>query len=77
MRALLQSYMNGYGQFAVDNFGIFEELVVQIFFILNTLFIIIVMLNLLISIVGATFGRVLDNKDRMMYQDMVDLIVEN
>jgi len=37
----------------------------------------IVMLNLLISIVGDTFGRVNDNRDRMVYQDMVDVIVEN
>ena len=42
-----------------------------------SLFVIIVMLNLLISIVGDTFGRVVENRDRIIYQDMVDVIVEN
>lgn len=42
-----------------------------------TLILIVVLLNLLISIVGSTFGRVYENKAVMMYKDMVDLIVEN
>ncbi len=66
-----------FGQFNFDDFNIFWSLIPYTFFIMQTLIIIIVLLNLLISIVGDTFGRVNDAKPNMMYKDMVDLIVEN
>ena len=75
--SLLDSYKMVYGQFNFDIFDLYLMIIPYTFFIMQTLIIIIVLLNLLISIVGDTFGRVNDSKGNMMYQDMVDLIVEN
>mmetsp|Transcript_20660 Transcript_20660/g.19667 ORF Transcript_20660/g.19667 Transcript_20660/m.19667 type:complete len:226 (+) Transcript_20660:874-1551(+) len=75
--ALLYSYLLSIGEFGTDNFPIFGETAAWFFFILSSLFVLIVMLNLLISIVSETFARVNGDKERIMYQDMVDLIVEN
>ena len=48
-----------------------------LFLILCTLFMVVVLLNLLIAIVGETFGRVQESRENKMYQDLVQLIVEN
>lgn len=47
------------------------------FLVLCTLVVLIVFLNLLISIIGSTFGKVEDSKAQMTYKDLVQLIVEN
>jgi hypothetical protein len=72
--ALTYSYRIALGDFDTDN--LFAPMA-WAFFVMATLFVQIVFLNLLISIVGETFGRVQEDKANMMYQDMVDLIVEN
>jgi len=65
--ALLYSYMVSIGDFNTDNFSIFGEAIAWFFFILSSLFVLIVMLNLLISIVSDTFTRVNEDKERIMY----------
>lgn len=55
----------------------YSTLIGWVFLVICTLLVIIVLLNLLISIVGATFGEVQDNKAQMTYKDLVELIVEN
>ena len=42
-----------------------------------TLFVMIVMLNLLISIIGNTYARVQDNQDNEYYQEKASIIFEN
>lgn len=46
------------GDFDPDNFGESYVLMVWIFFLMATLFLIIIMLNLLIAIISDTFERV-------------------
>ncbi len=55
----------------------FQYWFAQFFFTFATLFVLIVLLNLLISIVGRTFSRVSEDANNLMYADMVKLIVEN
>ena len=65
--AMLYSYLLSIGEFGTDNFAIFGETAAWFFFILSTLIVLIVMLNLLISIVSETFARVNGDKERIMY----------
>jgi hypothetical protein len=60
-----------------DNFDKYNPLIAWGIFILATLFVLIVLLNMLISIVADTFERVNKDSANMMYKDMVGLIVEN
>ena len=73
-KAATYTYRLALGDFDTDNL---PDPIAWFFFIIATLFVQIVFFNLLISIVGQTFGRVSDSKPNIMYQDMVDLIVEN
>ena len=55
----------------------YQEKVSWFFFILSTLLTQIVFVNILISIVGETFGRIRERYNIIMYKDMLYMIVEN
>ena len=52
--SLLESYLTALGDWSVDEMNLTK----LILFILATVFNLVIMLNLLISIIGETFGRV-------------------
>ena len=49
----------------------------MIFFVLATMFLTIVMLNLLIAVISSTYERVRDTSISQMYKTMADLTAEN
>lgn len=56
--AFIFSYKMGLGDFDTDGFGTSDEELIWILWFLNTLIILIVLLNLVIAIMGDTFDRV-------------------
>lgn len=65
------------GQFDPSEFGPINLGLTWFFFILASLFLIVVMLNLLISIISATFSEVQSQAKERMYSEFAQLIVEN
>eukprot|EP00347_Sterkiella_histriomuscorum_P012361 403368887 len=71
-------YRLALGDFSIiDEFGDYHIEISWIFFILSSLILQIVLINLLISIVSDTFGRIKDNYNVIMYKDMLHMIIEN
>ena len=72
--------MHLYRNFQLDDFTNFEgaELVLAwVIFLLASLFVCVVILNLLIAIMGDTFGRVLENITNLNTREKVMMIAEN
>ena len=65
------------GQFDTTNFGPVGNWVVYFVFIMASLLLIVVMLNLLIAIISDTYAGVDSQKERMMYKEFAQLICEN
>ena len=65
------------GQFETESFNSKQLPLTWAFFILATLFLIIVMLNLLISIISDTYARVSSRAKQLMYGEFAQLIVEH
>ena len=65
------------GDFDTAEFGSENLWLTWTFFIAATLFLIVVMLNLLISIISETFTRVQTQSKQRMYSEFAQLIVEN
>mmetsp|Transcript_39516 Transcript_39516/g.29185 ORF Transcript_39516/g.29185 Transcript_39516/m.29185 type:complete len:244 (-) Transcript_39516:37-768(-) len=74
--AWFKSYliMDEYGE---ETFGDYLEWYTWLFFLLASFATNIVMMNLLISILGATYSNVSENYKIVMYKDMLHLIQEN
>mgnify|MGYP001578288496 CR=1 FL=1 len=79
-KAVIYTYRLTLGDFATDDFynltGI-DVVIVWIMFIFASLFVVIVLLNLLIAMMGDTFGRVLENITNLTIREKVLLISEN
>ena len=58
-------------------FGPYEIEISYTFLVVSTVLLNIVLLNLLISIIGDTFGRIKGNYNVIMYKDMLHMIIEN
>jgi len=74
---MLYSYLVSLGDWETDdleNNGIF---LVWIIFFLNTLFNMVVMLNLLIAIISDVFSLVNSNAESAAYQEKARMILEN
>ena len=61
----------------MDGFGDFRIGLSWFYFVLITLFINIILLNLLISIISDTFAKFKENYNIIMYKDILYLILEN
>ena len=57
-RAFVFSYRMGLGDFDTDGFQTRDEELIYVLWLLNTLIILIVLLNLIIALMGDTFDRV-------------------
>ena len=75
--SLIYSYRLALGDFNTDDFPEYQQWVPWLFFMLATLINLIVLLNLLISIVSDTFGRIKEQHSIYMYKDMLYLMIEN
>lgn len=65
------------GSFDTSSFGPTNFTLTYFFFLLATMFLIVVMLNLLISIISNTFTLVQSQSKQRMYSEFAKLIVEN
>lgn len=75
--ALIFSYKMGLGDFITDGFVTQDEELLWILFLLNSLIILIVLLNLVIAIMGDTFDRVQETQDNAMLKELTNMIREN
>ena len=73
---MLYVYRMCLGDFDVEAIGSVGTWLVLTFFVLCTLFNMIIMFNLLISIIGETFGEVTANAQSAAYQEKASLIAE-
>jgi len=71
------SYLIGLGDWDTGNFDGNASTAVWIFFLLNTVFSTVVMLNLLIAIISDTYARVKENAESAAYQEKARMISEN
>ena len=65
------------GNFDTSNFNPAQLGTTWLLFILASLFLIVVMLNLLISIISDTFSRVSSQSKQLMYVEFTQLILEH
>ena len=73
----MQMFQLMLGDFDTDDFGETGYGIVYLMFALASIFLIIVMLNLLIAIISDTFAEVQSQAKRKMYQEFSQLICEN
>lgn len=76
-QAFIFSYRMGLGDFNTDGFGTQDEEIVWILWFLNTITILIILLNLVIAIMGDTFGRVQETQRGTMLQEFSSIMREN
>lgn len=65
------------GDFATDAFGTIAVELMLVFFVLCTVFNMIIMLNLLIAIISESFARINEEKEQAGYQERARFISEN
>ena len=75
--AFIFSYKMGLGDFDTDGFDTVDEEVLWIIFFINTLIILIVLLNLVIAIMGDTFDRVQETQEKSLLKELSQMIREN
>jgi hypothetical protein len=82
--AFIYTYRMAQGDFILDEFDTFatnglyvEYYLIWFIFILGSLFLVIVLMNLLIAIMGDTFSRVLEQVQNLDVREKVMLISEN
>jgi len=70
-------YFLSFSNFDTNVFGDYYPEISWVFFVLATLMLQIVLINLLISIVADTFATIKSNYNVIMYKDMLHMIIEN
>jgi len=65
------------GNYDRTKFGTVGFLLVYIFFLIASLMVIIVMMNLLISIVSDTYSNMQSRADITLYKEFVEIIVDS
>ena len=68
------SYKMGLGDFSTDRFEQEKGEMFWILFLLNSLIILIVLLNLLIAIMGDTFDKVQETRENLMFKELINII---
>jgi len=77
MSAFKYTYLIGLGEWDAGGFGSVNRFLVWVYFIGTTVCQFVVLMNLLIAIIGDTFGRVAGDAIACMYQEMANIIAEN
>lgn len=75
--ALLFSYKMSLGDFDSGVLGTVDYWLAVVLFYAATLFLCVIMLNLLIAVISETYANVQESQMNTMYQTMCDLLVEN
>mmetsp|Transcript_12932 Transcript_12932/g.14849 ORF Transcript_12932/g.14849 Transcript_12932/m.14849 type:complete len:237 (+) Transcript_12932:5334-6044(+) len=75
--AFIFSYRMGLGDFNTDGFGTSDEGLIWTLWFLNTIIILIILLNLVIAIMGDTFDRVQETQESTMLQEFACIMREN
>lgn len=70
--SLVQSYFDAIGNFSVDEYDVMQYIIV----LLASVFNLIIMMNLLISIIGTTYGRVNDAAQVEDLKQLTNLVIE-
>jgi len=77
VEAVLSIYNMALGDFSSDYAGLFGAVVLQILFLLSTMLIMIILLNMLIAIMGDTYGQVKETEEQAKLREYLQLIVDN
>ena len=75
--SLIFAYRMSLGDFDTGKLGQVYYQIAIIFFVLATVFLTVVMLNLLVAVISDTYARVDQQSVSQMYKTMADLAVEN
>ena len=75
--SLLFTYNISLGSWDVTGFGEANKFIMITLFLMSTLFLCIIMLNLLIAVISDTYARVNESSQNELYRNFADLIVEN
>jgi hypothetical protein len=75
--AWIYSVRTGLGDFNTDGFGTSDEVLIWIIWFINTIIIVIILLNLVIAIMGDTFGRVQETQEATKLQEFANIMREN
>lgn len=75
--ALIFSYRMGLGDFDTSGFGTKDEILLWILWLVNTLTILILLLNLVIAIMGDTFDRVQESAENSSIQEVAQMMMMN
>lgn len=77
LESLLFTYRIALGDWDISGLGQTDAFIIIFLFILSTLFLCIIMLNLLIAVISDTYARVEDTSQNELYKNLSDLIIEN
>lgn len=75
--SLLFTYNISLGSWDVGGLGEKNQWIIMTLFLLSTLFLCIIMLNLIIAVISDTYARVEGTSQNELYKNFSDLIVEN
>ena len=75
--AFIFTYRMGLGDFDTDGFNTDDEALIWILWFINTLIILIILLNLVIAIMGDTFDRVQETQESTMLKEFTNIMREN
>ena len=75
--SLLFTYRISLGDWDTSGLGATDQAIIMTLFIISTLFLCIIMLNLLIAVISDTYARVEGTSQNELYKNLADLIMEN
>lgn len=75
--AFIFAFRTGFGDFNTDDFGTPDEVLIWIIFFINTIIIVIILLNLVIAIMGNTFERVQETQESTKLREFANIIRDN
>jgi len=75
--ALVHAYLTGLGDFSKDNYAISDPVVVWIMFLLATFLVMLVFMNMLIAMMGETFGRITAIQEQSTLKELCQMIDDN
>lgn len=75
--SFLYSYNTALGNFDTAGFSTDDEVLIWILWFIHTISILIIMLNLVIAIMGDTFGKVQETRKATMLQEFASIMREN
>merc|ERR1712147_201196 len=75
--ALVHAYLTGLGDFNKDNYSTSDPVVVWIMFLLATFLVMLVFMNMLIAMMGETFGRITAIQEQSTLKEICQMIDDN